>query len=89
MVKVEIMGQARKMAATATVGKTQRRMRRPPTRSASAPPKLEVRHHLGHAEGAGQDAVAARDAAGFPSGLDHAARVPLDGVAGADLGAGG
>ena len=38
MVNVTIMGQARKIAITATNGKAQVRMARPPTLSASVPP---------------------------------------------------
>src|SRR5215813_10919609 len=38
IVNVDIIGQARKMAITAVTGKTQSKIRRPPTQSASVPP---------------------------------------------------
>src|SRR5690606_23514181 len=50
---------------------------------------LELGVHLGDAEGAGEHAVAAGDAAGLAGGLDDAVARALDSVGGADLGAGG
>src|SRR5262249_59420540 len=48
--------------------------------------QVHRRLHLGHAEGAGEDAVVARDAARLAGRLHDAVLGALDGVRGADLG---